>query len=217
MVLLDYLTKNKEVYRLWFEYLRENEPYKNFCEKVTRENFPFPNIKTRDKHDIRNFYSVWGDIYNVTWEIMFDKLQKNLTNCIQEREKIIPFYSDVNSIDTLIYEYNDYFLKINLRKPALDDFIAFYGTIKAVDNFPKPSRSLPQKEISSLWKNLEIWLAVKREGLTLDDAIKKVDPDGKIHKGQTASICRSWIMDIAYAEKIIDNAGRGLFPGPYKS
>lgn len=216
--LLDYLIKNKEIYHLWFEYLRENKAYREFCEKVTRENFHLgSNITIKNKYNIRDMYLVWGDIYNVTWETIFIKLINRAVDCIQTKNVATSICSDTNSIVTKIHEYEGYFLHKHGRQPTFNEFREFCEMVEAVDNFPKPSRSLPQKEISSLWKNLEIWRAVKREGLTLDDAIMKVDPEKKVHKGSVLSVYRSWKRDLAYAGKIIENAGRGLFPGPYKT
>jgi hypothetical protein len=58
--LLDYLVKNKEVYHLWFEYLKENEPYRELHEKITCENFSLGNIYSKNKYNIRDTYFVWG-------------------------------------------------------------------------------------------------------------------------------------------------------------
>src|SRR4030042_888542 len=109
--LVDYLVKNKEVYHLWFEYLRENEAYREFCEKVTRENFHLGNnIRMKNKYNIRDMYFVWGDVFNVAWDPMFIKLENRAIDCIEAKHVSNSICSDINSIVTKIHEYEGYFL-----------------------------------------------------------------------------------------------------------
>lgn len=78
---------------------------------------------------------------------------------------------------------------------------------------PRPIKNLPANQIEKLWRYLRIWRLVKREGIGLEGAIKKLDPDYKIHKQFHAD--RSWRRDISNADEIIENAAKGDFPGVY--
>jgi hypothetical protein len=238
--LTNYLIKNKEVYHLWFEYLKENEPYKVLCQwyrdnteiflnpylwrdddipEELRKCPYFYDLTGQSKFTLYSTYRHWAAVHKDSWERIFTNFQERITahNSIKEH-MLSSFPANKNSIVSLI----DAYIKKNLEQtntiPPLLKFREICYLIEEADNcIPKVSRSLPQKEIVSLWKNLEIWRAVKRDGLTLDDAIEKIDSGKKVHTGQTVSVYRSWSRDLAYAGRIIENAGRGLFPGPYKN
>lgn len=219
--LLDYLVKNKEVYHLWFEYLKESDLYKNLCqykanEMQKREGFPWENeTVNRTLQTILGIndtfmkcmtpslfilslpknYEYWGDVFNTSWKDIFEefrnklpvyKKRKNLSITYQIDKYIIKYKKDHN-IDPTARQIRDYVY--SLEKLPI----------------PKPSRNLPQKEIDCLRRNLKIWKAVERKKLSLTEAIKKIDPENKAHRGESVNILKAWKRDIRDADRIIGN------------
>jgi len=235
--LLDYLIKNKEVYHLWFEYLKESDLYKNFCQYKANEvqrievfpgmnktvnetlNRAFQTISGINETFMRvvspslfilsmpKIYEYWGDVFNTSWENIFEEF-KNKLPIYKKRRNI----SITSQIDKYIVKYK----KDYNKEPTVNQIRNYVSSLEKLP-IPKPSRNLPQKEIDCLWRNLKIWKAVNREKLSLTEAIKKIDPENKAHKGESVNIQKAWKRDIRDADKIIGNVEYGEFPGPYRS
>lgn len=225
--LIDYLVRNKEVYHLWFEYLKEGSFYENFCQykaHEVQEIEVFPKVFQLVNQKIcktlkpilypssfipalSKIYEYWGDIYNTSWEDTFNEFQAKLKT-FKEKKKT----SITHQIDIYIAKYK----KIENKEPTANQIRNYIYSLEKLP-IPKPSRNLPQKEIDCLWRNLKIWRAVNREKLSLIEAIKKIDPENKAHRGESVNIQKAWKRDIRDADRIIVNVEYGEFPGPYRS
>jgi hypothetical protein len=208
------LIKNKEMYRLWYEYLKFDLWYKNYCEaKRCDSDFLVPVNKLNNKlrtilypMSLSNYYSdifyQWGNVFEYSFEEIFSEFQKRLSS----KKKQSSFTSQV---DLYIKKYK----KSHKEEPTAKQIRDFLHELE-LPFVPIPTRKVSDRELNCLERYLKIWKAIKIEGLSLQDAVNKIDPQGNIHKKKSAM--KAWRRDVLFAKRIILNAGRGEFPGNYQ-
>ena len=113
----DYLDNPKgyEIYRLWYEYLKENEAYKEFCSQ-TDKDLDSPLYKV---------YESWGDIHTTPWEDTIERICQRIKSYMQSSDDNpkVWEYSPLWAFDICVQSYKENFK----RNPRLKEIRKFFA------------------------------------------------------------------------------------------
>ena len=226
------MDNEREIYKLWREYLKRTDEYKKFKNRSNGEE-PI------------GFFDLLGEVYtrsfNVWWELRrqqgghgivsdyADLIEKDFDNCIES------FKASHEGREPSLQEVKEYFCKFlkqsawfsYLRVSITEDKTAIKEELdKIIDScrekpnvknlteiVRKYSLTPDRKHIrlDVLKTCLEVY-DFKMQGLKSKDIIKKHDPNIDC---KHESMQRRYRMHFERAKKIIKNVKHGLFPGKY--
>jgi hypothetical protein len=237
----------KEIYRLWVEYLRESMAYKTSCERFSLISGIIPMRKLKEVYkaskDFFEFlnYLRFGNIHDPNWEF------ESWWRLFQYEQKDAEARSPLYFLDVMVTQ------KI---ESVIQSFIHKKGTSPTLEQFKKPfveamvnalmrgefsyPPALPKKpgiqHLQAVYgctplykrdrKKLQDYLEVYRlfaKGHTWNNILKKMPHIHKRAKSPTSdrksseAVRRTVYRYKERAEQIIKNVESGIFPGEYKS
>jgi len=192
----NYLEKNREAYHLWYEYLKMNKPYEEFCKWIEMEKMfslkkewqKLPSIPKEvaecKYHDfLPEVHLWWGNVHNTEWENEFN-------NLIEKKF----YWEDCENMYTPICTQRTY-------PPSSI----------VMSSFPRLSKTVDAEELKKLWKYLKIYESRDKKNLGWPETQDIVDPGFK-EENITED---AWKKRRQRTIKIIKNTGRNIFPGKY--
>ena len=94
----------KEVYRLWCEYLKRSEAYKNFCEEWSnrcQEKPPDPLMPVPEgfeDHHMTDLFLTFGDPHRLDFDAWWEMFHSWLNTESRNTEAVIEMYFPLDSV-----------------------------------------------------------------------------------------------------------------------
>jgi len=165
-------TSQKEIYHLWWEYLKRSIPFKKYCEgmnnkfspaekeiihaaKATLTHLLPPSLIAEAKDPFLPGYLIWGDLHGTSFEEFWKAMEK-------DKDTIQEAYLQVESF---IESYKLFSMVVEKRKPEYNSFIQdLVQYLKDNPNYLFLSvRNISAKSIEELSKEFGAILRKKRE------------------------------------------------------
>ena len=231
--------KRKRYYRLWREYLKRSDEYKEFCEYMRRKredsSIPVPEKFKKDgiyAPPIVPVFLTFHDVYvygfDEWWEVqgkwLMDDRPTGLYEFSEEFfkktfDQLINSFEKNEGREPTLRELRDNFLEFATFNNRVLPVMVSPNTkletlVKALKEVIRPYRSLRRKRI--VWDELERYLIVydlkAGEKLKWREVIPRAQ---KATRDRSDRSLRAWQRDLQKARAIIRNAERGIFPGHY--
>jgi hypothetical protein len=271
--------EEKEIYRLWWEYLKRSHHYKTFLEENRGKDFFLEGLKA-GLHEPPNFTArIFGDVWTQSFENWWERETNNpMTRIKPDPEGKKPHIKDASReySGDISFAYNIFRLRNN-REPNEDELIdAFgvsmrhlsdWGTVRIDVDLHAPMEELVRefrgyisqkrrerkarefamkirgikgkptkgKLKDELQRYLDVY-DLTNKGLSIEQIVEKIgtpaqresikkkrqsakeretSDKSKDHGYDSETVERMYRRDLEKAKRIIDNVGRGFFPGDY--
>ena len=218
----------KEYYRLWWEYLRRSDRYKEYCLKFgTTEQYYHPDLDFtfNENGDVHrpplDDFEQWYQFKKIQIEIEGHQKKtaqvKYLDEFIQARfQETVTHLSEKLGREPTIREFQEYFFD-DLEITDTEKFVVTPGLFDTgkdiIDKVREWLKGRTIRKPTTRYDDLEKYLQIydlKQQGQTVKEIVKERDLPGDAHTNE-----REYQRYIEKAREIIRNTEKNIFPGNY--
>jgi hypothetical protein len=232
----------KELFKLWIEYLRRSDSYRQLCEFAKTVDFVLPSFlpeRLKDKKELIDYYDALGDIFNSSFEELWARRQDYVSILDQANSSVKNWASLVEKdFDKCV----SLFRKRHGKDPTLSQFKAmFLAMIRGSDGLYLKLR-FSKTRIEQIQKKLVPILEEYQKGasrgflhptshgrpdeirtylqvydydkkLPMKDIIRLMHPKDNV---DDPVVLGNFYAYRACANKIMENVEKGIFPGKFR-